>query len=248
VTALDLQGLVSSGYLTTAIYQADLYLTDGTQVVRVPAGSSTAESMISGGWDRGITRLAATEVDLFLVEHVRGMPTDPIQDVLWRFNGTTKALDRIGQFGEIAAITALGDSVYFSDTSGGTGSQVTQLMRVPHAAKTASKVAVLVADRSSSGINSVAAGNLLYLQVKRNLDWELWASDGTAAGTRKVTDIWLAGDGASEFNYCPCLAAAGNQIYFDKKVGQNSVELWTAPSTDTPEYTEFVYLPHLERR
>ena len=142
-TPLDTQGVISTNsYLAAEIYQGDLWATDGRRVVRVPAGSTTGEVVLNGGWDYELDRLYAAGDNLYLVDrHMVAM--EPIQDVLWRYNAATKVLERIGKYGAIDTLAAMGDSLYFSDTYGEPANQATRLLRLLQTAKTPSVVSVM---------------------------------------------------------------------------------------------------------
>ena len=155
--------------------------------------------------------------------------------------------ERIGKYGAIDTLAAMGDSLYFSETYGEPANESTRLLRLLQTAKTPSVVSVMATGGDNGARNMVAAGSLVYLHVWRNgFDWDLWASDGTPDGTRMFTPIWRRSDGSSKFNNCPCLTVANDRLYFDKKVGRTDVELWTVHFVDTANDTDFVYLPEVQ--
>ena len=187
--------------------------------MRVPAGSTTGEVVLNGGWEYELDRLYAAGDNLYLVDR-HFVTMEPIQDVLWRYNAATKVLERIGKYGAIDTLAAMGDSLYFSETFGEPANQNTRLLRLLQTAKTPSVVSVMAAGGDNGAGHMVAAGSLVYLHVWRNgFDWDLWASDGTPDGTRMLTPIWRRSDGSSKFNNCPCLTVANGRLYFEKKGG-----------------------------
>jgi trimeric autotransporter adhesin len=82
------------------------------------------------------------------------------------------------------------------------------------------------------GPTAAALGNKLYWSVgKGNDGFELWATDGTAAGTAQVADIY-PGFGSSR----PCdLTAMGNRLYFRADGGPDNggSELWSTDGTQS---------------
>ena len=57
---------------------------------------------------------------------------------------------------------------------------------------------------------------------------ELWASDGTAAGTRLVADIWPGNGG---WSYPSFLTAVGDTLFFGAADGLHGQELWASDGT-----------------
>jgi ELWxxDGT repeat protein len=75
-----------------------------------------------------------------------------------------------------------------------------------------------------------ASGNTLYFQANDVTNgYELWKSDGTAAGTVMVKDI-NNGSGSS-FTYSPQITAIGNTLYFSAYDATNGYELWKSDGT-----------------
>jgi ELWxxDGT repeat protein len=67
--------------------------------------------------------------------------------------------------------------------------------------------------------------------------FELWKTDGTAAGTMLVKDIFPAFGGSSSYDYLPLsvgvrVAAVGSTLYFTADDGQHGVELWKTDGTE----------------
>ena len=58
---------------------------------------------------------------------------------------------------------------------------------------------------------------------------ELWQSDGTAAGTKLVTDLLPGSDGS----YPTFLTAVGNRVFFRANDGSGGFELWQSDGTAT---------------
>lgn len=232
VTPLDTLGVSGS---SSAIYQDDFYVTNGTRVVRVPAGSTQGELVFEGGWVASIQELHAVGDKLFLIDAQH--PLVGPEFVLWRYAAAQKQLERIGAYSRIVGMAAVGDSAYFVTA----GAEDT-LMRLPATSSAAVEVTKLTGANLADGNspNLAAGSTLLYLQVAKDNGWELWASDGAAAGTRPLSRIWDYAQDA-QFNNCPCITVAGDTLYFDKLAAAKSVEMWRVKvAEDHP-----LYLPHV---
>ncbi|MGR0480857.1 MAG: ELWxxDGT repeat protein [Candidatus Electronema sp. V4] len=72
----------------------------------------------------------------------------------------------------------------------------------------------------------IAVGNMYYFVVPKETNgYELWRSDGTAAGTFMVKDIY---SGATELSL---LADVNGVLYFSANDGTNGCELWRSDGT-----------------
>ena len=81
---------------------------------------------------------------------------------------------------------------------------------------------------SSSPIELTAMGDVLYFNAKGGARGrELWRSDGTSAGTRRVKDIQPGTGGGSPWN----MAAIGGLLYFSANDGVHGRELWVSDGT-----------------
>ena len=81
---------------------------------------------------------------------------------------------------------------------------------------------------SSSPIELTAMDDVLYFNAKGGAKGrELWRSDGTFDGTRRVKDIRPGTGGGSPWN----LAAIGGLLYFSADDGVNGRELWVSDGT-----------------
>ena len=73
-----------------------------------------------------------------------------------------------------------------------------------------------------------AVGNTLYFVANDGTyGYELWKSDGTAAGTVMVKDIYSGSSSSSPYY----LTAVGNTLYFRANDGTNGYELWKSDGT-----------------
>ena len=82
---------------------------------------------------------------------------------------------------------------------------------------------------SSSPGSLTALGNTLYFSANDGVNGtELWKSDGTAAGTVLVKDIFPSVSWSSSPRY---LTAVGNTLFFSANDGVNGEELWRSDGT-----------------
>src|SRR5262249_44435271 len=72
-------------------------------------------------------------------------------------------------------------------------------------------------------------GTLVFEAYDSTHGYELWQSDGTAAGTLLTADIY-PGSVSSNPSY---LTVAGNQVFFNANDGIHGAELWTATIAQT---------------
>ncbi len=81
---------------------------------------------------------------------------------------------------------------------------------------------------SSSPQSLTAMGGKLYFSARGGgLGRELWKSDGTAQGTRRVKDIWPGSEGSRPF----ALTAVGDLLFFTAEDGVHGYELWVSDGT-----------------
>jgi ELWxxDGT repeat protein len=79
---------------------------------------------------------------------------------------------------------------------------------------------------SSSPANLTNVNGLLYFTADDGVHGvELWESDGTAAGTKLVRDIYPGGTGSNPAD----LVAMNNKLYFAAKDPEHGRELWDPP-------------------
>jgi ELWxxDGT repeat protein len=79
----------------------------------------------------------------------------------------------------------------------------------------------------SSPSEYVAVGAKVYFSASTNLGTELWATDGTAAGTKIVKDILEGGASSSPSN----LTSFNGAVYFAANGGTNNSGLWKSDGT-----------------
>ncbi len=149
---------------------------------------------------------------------------------LWRSEGTTATTKFVRSFDKIDGMVAVGDELYLKATSYPYGSE---LWRVE------GKLANLVADLSPGSADSdirnlTNVNGRLYFTVGnfQVLGYEPWTTDGTPAGTRRVSDDTIRvdlADAGSMFNI-------GDILYFSAKDELTGSELWRSDGTTAGTY------------
>jgi ELWxxDGT repeat protein len=73
----------------------------------------------------------------------------------------------------------------------------------------------------------VVHGGKLYFSAGPSPDYELWTSDGTAAGTSRVLDIWPGSTGSSPY----ALTSFDGYLWFAANTAARGTELWRSDGT-----------------
>lgn len=136
--------------------------------------------------------------------------------------------------------TRSGDKAYFVARVGATGRQLWVTNGTPAGTRVVKEVVVppVTGPAVASGIDNPTdvAGTLYFTVELPESGQELWASDGTAAGTRKVKAIGPMSSSAGLFeppvvSRTTQLTAVGNRLYFTADGGTTGAELWVSDGT-----------------
>ncbi|TAJ25070.1 MAG: hypothetical protein EPO68_00465, partial [Planctomycetota bacterium] len=196
------------------VHGVELWRSDGTaagtqMVADIRAGSGG--SIVVMPWVREPLAIAAGE--LFFAADSGGGAT------LWHSDGTTAGTQPVANGGpNPAQIASDGTAVYYRAQS--------ELRRATAAGATALK-------SFYGGPNQPTVFNgavYFHAALNGNDSYELWKSDGTAAGTVLVKDIH-AGAGLGLSSYASLFTVAGNQLFFTANDGVHGRELWSTDGT-----------------
>ncbi len=120
-------------------------------------------------------------------------------------------------FGILDTAALAGGLVWLERTVTGEGR-----LGVSDGTPTGSGTAVILPAGAVSSGQLTAIGNRLYLAVVDGSGAELWTSDLTAAGTRRVADLWPGPKGSAPEELLP----VGGRLYFTADDGLHGRELW----------------------
>jgi ELWxxDGT repeat protein len=204
---------------TTRLYHSD-GTPSGTGIV---PGLESVEIEPVGGDPLG-QRLAAAGGNVFFLSD---------DSELWRTNGTASGAVRIHDFGAsttgFAQLVPVGSTVYVvPGTLVNVGAELW---------KTDGTTATLVADivpggaSSSPRILGSVGSTVFFAAADSQHGYELWATDGTAAGTHLVRDI-RPGQAESLGLYDTNHAASGSLFFFIANDGVHGRELWRSDGTE----------------
>ena len=218
-SAVSMSGLTVAGnslyFLTTENYPSgtavDLWKSDGT-----PSGTTLIKS-IPNSYDSGYTTVPMTDVNgkVFFTIEDNSNDHASAQYQLWSTDGTasgttevtslsapmlgTAALGNELIFGQLAA-TGSAESLWASDgTAGGT----VQLKDFPPGSR------LPLGNGPSTG-SLTASGGTLYFVAETGTDSQLWATNGTAAGTVQLTTSNAGAGGVAPSD----LVAMNGTLYF----------------------------------
>jgi len=195
-----------------------IFLSDGT------AAGTRQISQIQG------TRFAFDDTPVMLggvtFFRILGQDTDRVE--VWRTNGTGAGTRHAFDLFLPSSLFAFRDSLYV--TASLAAGSPRGFYRVPAAGGDPVLLTeVTSTDQEVQPADLTPAGDRLFF-VKRDLESgsELWVTDGTAAGTRRVRDIRPGADSSEPSD----LAAVGNRIFFAAEDGEHGRELWVSDGTE----------------
>jgi ELWxxDGT repeat protein len=210
----------------------ELWKTDGTE-----AGTALVKDILPGAQGSGPFRMTsggAVGSTLFFVAN--GGPGDRNQE-LWKSDGTTGGTVLVEDIrpgaepSEIDHATAVAGRLFFAADDGIAG-------REPWVSDGTAAGTFLVKDvRPGPGgsvagpadaVTAVLGSTFFFVADDGTSGQELWASDGTVPGTRRVKDIW-PGPGGSGPRW---LTVAGGRLFFSADDGTHGRELWVSDGTE----------------
>ncbi|WNG13404.1 ELWxxDGT repeat protein [Cystobacter fuscus] len=209
-------------YGTTSGMGEELWRTDGT-----PEGTRVVKDLVPG-WGSSAPR-SFTPVGQWLYftaqDGVSGRE-------VWRTDGTPEGTSRVADLmpgsgsSSPSGLTDVGGALFFvATTDVGLG-----LWRVG----APQEAPVLVAVLAPPGTGTVAptsftaaAGRLFFVATDPEHGAELWTSDGTSAGTRRVGDLWPGTGGSLPKE----LVAVGGLLFFTAEDGVSGREPWRSDGT-----------------
>jgi ELWxxDGT repeat protein/autotransporter-associated beta strand protein len=152
---------------------------------------------------------------------------------LWRYGGSDRPIlvtagPTFQSRGPGATdLTAVGSTLYFNSSDANSFSQLWR-----YSNDTPPQRVVLTTSRApSSPMDFVAVGSAVYFSATDGLSGqELWRTDGTAAGTTQVADLWPGFIGSEPSN----LTAVGSTLYFSAAPTPSSSDLWQYGGSGPP--------------
>jgi ELWxxDGT repeat protein len=203
----------------TAAYGRELWKTDGTA-----AGTTLVRDLSAGRESTQFTDTADVDGRLFFTAVVSRPVVPPQRTVsLWRTDGTATSTFEIRSASDARELTAGSGTLFFTARAG------RQLWKVDRNAAQATRLA----EPAGGAIQSLlfAAGRLFFSADDGNTGGELWASDGTVAGTALVSDV-NPGPAASK---ATPLVASARALFLSADGGSEGVEPWTLPFASTTD-------------
>jgi ELWxxDGT repeat protein len=225
----------------------ELWRTDGTA-----AGTTIVKDIMVGEGDSKPLNLLASNNLLYFTadDGVHGRS-------LWVSDGSAKGTTRIAPVGDIANLTALGNTLYFTSSNGSLFDN--ELWKSDGTAAGTVQVADIGFSILGSNPRSLTSFNgKLYFTADDGTGRKVWCTDGTGGGTVPVASVapvsisvadsklflmtnsslWtLNADGALNFvdGFVTCRqpAVVGSTIYFQADDGVHGIELWSSDGTSS---------------
>ncbi len=161
---------------------------------------------------------------------------------LWKSNGTYESTVKIASFSaassvaDISNFTVIDGTLYFTAPTAETGIELWKSNLIPNDPNGTTLVKdIWSGSTSSSPSNLINVGNQLYFTARSEdvvgIDFELWTSDGTADGTRRVADLepGLVGSFPTK------LTNLNGTLYFTATTEANGEELYRLSESGDPQ-------------
>jgi ELWxxDGT repeat protein len=216
---------------STGNFGSELYVSDGTA-----GGTKLLKDIYPG------TSSSSPYYMCRLGNHVYFRANDGVNGTeLWRTDGTTAGTVLFMDINTATTtasgypqyMTRIGDKMYFYANDGTTGNE----LWISDGTKVGTKlVKDIYVGTSSSSPNNFARLGLTDMVVFSAYDGtattgtgnELYITDGTAAGTKLLKDIYASGTSGGYPQYCRSM---GDKVYFRANNGTNGYELWETDGT-----------------
>ena len=196
-----------------------LFVSDGT-----PAGTRQLSHVQGARNDSPAYFARSGGLSFFLIggrKDFRGLKSE-----LWRSDGTPQGTYRVLQLPQLPDLpVGFRGSLYVSAALGPRDDSPTALWRLP----LQGKPVLLHTFRANRGIELTPLGDRLLFSADGGDGYgiELWQTDGTPAGTTRLTDL-NPGEGSSSPGG---FAVAGERVFFSARDGEHGDELWESDGT-----------------
>jgi ELWxxDGT repeat protein len=207
----------------------ELWKSDGTA-----AGTVRVTDIRSGRYDSNPESLTAVGNTLFFTALDNNFDRE-----LWKSDGTVAGTVRVAdifpgsEWPSISSLTVVGNTLFFSANDGKFGHELWKSDGTPSGTVRVADIKTgkghpLPQWYSSEPTYLATVGNILFFTADDgDFGRELWKSDGTAAGTVRVADIFPGRNSPEPKN----LTAVGNTLFFTAADGNSGRELWKSDGT-----------------
>jgi ELWxxDGT repeat protein len=212
------------------------------EVWRITEGEDAPVLWQDGSQFRGVVAdMHSLGDELFLIDQDRSRPLIETTETLWRYVGPADKLEEIVTYSNIQAITKMAGEVFFAaEQWADPPLEGSVLLRLSQSATTPEPVSPEFALTGDKSIDLIVTDyDFVYMRVYTSEGIELWVSDGSAAGTQRVTSLTTR---SGESQACPCLAATNKTLYFDFEDPATGVELW-----ELELIKDSLYVPYISR-